>query len=172
MGHSFTAATIYLSLLSYLLAVVCWVTERRGTSYRWLWTVGCIFLWAHAVCGFHFYHGWSHSAAVEETARQTEAVLGWRFGVGIWFSYGLLVVWSIDVLMAWTVRGWTEQARNYWGAAVHIYAFFILFNGTVVFEQGVIRWAGIIGTIWVARLAWRFRKRPALQVDHVKIVND
>ena len=172
MGHSLTVATIHLSLLSYLLAVACWVTGRRGTRYHWLWTAGCVLLWAHSFCAFHFYHNWSHAAALEDTARQTEAILDWRFGEGIWFSYALLVVWLIDVILISSPVDFAERRRNYFSSAVHAYAFFILFNGTVVFEEGVVRWAGIVGTIWVARLAWRYRRFAALDAERTGMVDD
>lgn len=164
MGHTLTVATIHLSLISYLLAVVCWVTGRRGPRYRWLWTGGCVMLLAHAIFAFHFYLGWSHGAAVQETARQTEEMLGFRFGPGIWFSYFLVLVWIVDVVLLWRNRG-SELESAWWKwftNAVHAYAFFILFNGTVVFEEGVVRWGGIIGTIWLARMAWRYRGKKAL----------
>lgn len=156
MGSFFIAAAIYLSLLSYLLAVVCWVTDRRGNGYRRLWTAGCLLLWLHALCAFHFYHNWSHADAVALTARQTQEVLGWSYGNGIWFSYLLLVLWAIDVIQLWC-RPAEEQriGWSYFSCGVHAYAFFILFNGTVVFESGVIRWAGVIGTLWLFRLSWQ-----------------
>lgn len=168
MGHLLTAATIHLSLLSYLLATVCWVTFRRGTAYRSLWTAGCVFLLTHAICAFHFYLGWSHSAAVSLTADQTNEMLGFQFGEGIWFSYLLLVVWTIDVVQIWRQPRPDPESHpdaklviqpTWYSRAVHAYAFFILFNGTVVFEDGLVRWGGIVGTIWLARMAWRFRKK-------------
>lgn len=158
LGHFLTTNTIYLSLLSYLLALVCWVTKQRGKNYRLLWSAGCVLLWAHALCAFHFYHGWSHASAVADTADQTEAILGWRFGEGIWFSYLLLVVWLVDVVWIWRHASALSTRWHYASFAIHAYAFFILFNGTVVFETGAVRWAGLIGTIWVARMAWRFRR--------------
>ena len=243
MGHFLTASTIYLCLLSYLLAAGCWVTGYRGSGYRSLWTTGCVFLILHAICAFHFYLGWSHLAAVNLTAEQTEEMMGFSFGEGIWFSYLLIAVWVVDVVLLWRNNGaeprsswwawftfavhgyaflilhaicafhfylgWSHLAavnltaeqteemmgfsfgegiwfsylliavwvvdvvllwrnngaepRSSWWAwftfAVHGYAFFILFNGTVVFEQGAVRWGGIVGSIWLARMAWRYRRQ-------------
>lgn len=161
-GHFLTAITIYTSLLSYLLALICWVTKQTAGGYRWLWTAGCGLLWAHAACAFHFYLGWSHTMAVAETAAQTEAVLGWPFGQGIWFSYLLMLIWLVDVVWMWRFPEALSTRWSYVSFAVHAYAFFILFNGTVIFEEGIVRWAGVIGTLWAGRLAWRYRrhKRP------------
>ena len=162
MGSTLIAITIYVSLLSYLLAVVCWVTGYRSGRYRQLWSLGCIFLWAHALCAFHFHHHWSHADAVKLTAERTEAVIGVPYGQGIWASYFLLIIWLVDVVQLWRNHdGATSGAWRHFSFGVHAYAFFILFNGTVVFEDGIVRWAGIVGTLWLGRLAWRFRRFAA-----------
>ena len=157
MDHPLISLTIYVSLLSYLLALVCWVSRQRGRSYRILWTLGCVFMWAHAIAAFQFYHHWSHADAVELTAKETAEVLGTPMGNGIWFSYLLLIVWAIDVGLCWIHSLRDARARHWLTTLVQAYTFFILFNGTVIFEAGPVRWAGIIGTIWAARMAWRFR---------------
>ena len=113
-------------------------------------------MWAHALAAFHFYHRWSHAHAVELTAQQTEAVMGWAYGNGIWFSYFLLLIWLIDCVRLWTLSENEHPGWTYFSYAVHAYAFFILFNGTVVFEEGLVRWGGIVGTIWIMRLSWRY----------------
>lgn len=182
MGHFLIAITIYTSLIAYLLAVVFWVSGRRAEGYRTLWTVACTSLWVHAFCAFHFYHHWSHADAVRLTAEQTKAVIGYEYGNGIWYSYLLLLLWMVDVIRLWVQRDPQSASQSgaapdssgstssawYWTAftyAVHAYAFFILFNGTVVFEEGAVRWGGIIGTILIVRMAWRFRHRPISWID-------
>lgn len=182
MGHFLIVTTIYASLIAYLFAVLFWVSGRRSKGYRVLWTTGCVSLWAHAVFAFHFHHNWSHAHAVQLTAERTEAVIGYAYGDGIWFSYLLLLLWLIDVVQLWRIsfpgnanESDVSQSNNsseshqsadrssawsYFSFALHAYAFFILFNGTVVFEEGAVRWAGIIGTFWIARMAWRFRRVP------------
>lgn len=117
-------------------------------------------MWGHAIAAFHFYHHWSHAHAVELTAQETAAILGEPFGNGIWFSYLLLVLWAVDAGLCWVPRLDEVAVRQGVTAFVHVYVFFILFNGTVIFESGPVRWAGIIGTIWAARMAWRFRSVP------------
>lgn len=161
MGPTITAVTIYLSLLSYLLATVHWVSKHRGVRYRWLWTAGCLFLWAHMVAAFHFYHDWSHAAAVADTAEQTEQLLGVRFGAGIWFNYLLMTLWTIDVWLEWRCIIERSSGSRAFTWLVHGFAFFIIFNGTVVFKEGWVRWAGVVGTLWLLRMAWRFRGMPA-----------
>lgn len=159
--HPLIPITIYGSLLCYVLAAGCWVSKQRGGGYRWLWTIGCGMMWAHAIAAFHFYHDWSHASAVELTAIETERVLGQPYGNGIWYSYGLLVLWAVDAALCWKAR--QSSLHGWLTASVHAYAFFILFNGTVIFESGMVRWAGVVGTIWLIRMAWRFRKDPVRQ---------
>jgi hypothetical protein len=171
MGHFLTSATIHGSLLAYVVAAACWVTGRRGPRYRVLWTLACFLLWTHAASAFHFYHHWSHASAVADTAIQTEEIIGWRFGAGIWFSYALLLVWLVDIVVMWRTRQSSSSSAWQWfSVAVHVYAFFILFNGTVVFEHGAVRWGGIIGTIWLARLSWRHWRTPGgFSRDHAAV---
>ena len=159
MGEALTAATIHISLLCYLLATIGWIKGYRARNYRWLWTAGCTFLVLHALCAFHFYLNWSHSEAVRLTAEQTDAMLGFRFGTGIWFSYFLIVVWMIDCVLLWRHANGGPRWWKWFDNAVHAYAFFILFNGTVVFEDGAVRIAGFIGTLWLIRLGWSYRHR-------------
>ncbi len=159
MPHKLISLTIYGSLLSYLIALVCWVSRQRGTAYRAAWSLGCVLLLLHAIAAFHFYHHWSHAHAVELTAEETLRITGTAFGNGIWFSYALILFWGIDVGLCWMPKLRDSKSRYWFSVLIHLYAFFILFNGTVIFEEGPVRWAGIVGTIWVVRMAWRFRKR-------------
>ncbi len=155
MGSLLTSGAIYTSLACYLLALVNLLTRTGGSRcYRALWTAGCILLWAHAGFAFHFYHHWSHAAAVQATARETREILGWQFGAGIWFNYALLAAWSVDVTQLWLRRDLMVQPWSPFSTAVHFYAFLILFNGTVVFEHGPIRWLSIAATTWLIWLLW------------------
>ena len=95
-------------------------------------------------CAFQFYHGWSHASAFEETARQTQETVGWGVGEGLFVSYFFTVAWSADAIW-W----WLADAENYASRpraliiALHAFFFFIVFNATVVFESGGVRWLGL-----------------------------
>ena len=158
--HPLIQISIYGSLACYVVAAGLWLSKLQGKAYRNLWSAGCLLMWAHAFAAFHFYHGWSHQHAVDLTAMETQRVMGVAYGRGIWASYGLLLLWAADVLLCWLMPTSKERSaswQRWFTMLVHAYAFFILFNGTVIFEEGIIRWAGIVGTIWLARMAWRFR---------------
>ena len=151
MGSILTNWSIYGSLACYLAAVLLLLGSTPSSLLRVLWTVGALLLLLHAGFAFHFYHGWSHASAVEDTAAQTEAILGWPFGQGICFSYLLVVMWLFDAGRLWIPRPSQANPQR----AVLFYSFFILFNGTVVFEHGLVRWAGVAGTVLIAVLIYR-----------------
>lgn len=160
MHHPTIHLTIYISLICYAIALVCWVSRRRGAHYRVFWTVACVSMWSHAIAAFHYYHNWSHQHAVELTAQRTLEVTGQPYGEGIWFSYALLVVWALDAALGWNPKVRNASWYPWLSTIIHLYAFFILFNGTVIFESGLVRWGGVVGTIWALRMAWRFRSAP------------
>lgn len=157
LGILLTKWTIRLALVCYVAYVAGWLAAPRGGSprwqaaARWLWTLGCVLFLVHVACAFHFYHGWSHAAAWETTASETDAQLGFRFGDGIYFSYVFLVLWVLDVFAAWFWPAVPTGLRS----AVHAYLSFIAFNGAIVFEPGPTRGAGLAACVLLAGLALR-----------------
>ena len=116
------------------------------------WTVGCASILIHVVCAFHYYHNWSQAAAYRETARQTAEVTGFDWGGGLFINYALVAGWIIDV--AWWRRG-LDAYRNRlpWLSAIwQGFLIFMIFNATVVFETGPLRWIGLGLCLWVAVL--------------------
>jgi hypothetical protein len=159
-GELLTSWTIRLALLCYAAYLAGWlIVSASGNRARpwstvahWLWTLGCVAFVAHVGCAFHFYHDWSHAAAFEKTAAETEQLLGVRFGEGIYFSYVFLVLWVLDVIGLWAWPLWKWQgssptqprplvAAMQW--ILHAYLFFIAFNGAIIFEAGPTRWVGV-----------------------------
>ncbi len=181
LGPLLTRWTIRLALLCYAAYLAGWLAGaerwdgrwdgRWPAAARWLWTLGCGLFVTHVVCAFAFYHGWSHAAAWEATAAETDALLGVRFGDGIYFSYAFLVLWVADVVVLWwaAVLGRPRAGARPLVAAmqparplvaamqgvVHVYLFFIAFNGAIVFEAGPARWGGIMACLGLAGLAVR-----------------
>jgi hypothetical protein len=109
----------------------------------------------HALAAMGFYHQWSHSLAFDETARQTQSLLGISVGVGIYFNYAFVLIWMVDAL--W----WIGQPKSYVRRAswinwlVYGYLIFIAINGTVVFETGIVRWVSVAAGLVLAALASR-----------------
>ena len=99
----------------------------------------------HVICAFHFYHDWSHDAALEDTAQQTAVVTGWRWGGGLYVNYAFTAAWVGDVLWQWLAPKSHRQRSRLLNRLWHGSFFFIVFNATVVFEVGLVRWCGAFG---------------------------
>lgn len=164
-GEFLTRATIWLALGGYACGAGALLAARDRARWlrraRWAWTLGCACFLAHVVCAFSFFHGWSHAEAYRETARQTAELTGLRWGGGLFLNYLLTVAWVADV-GRWWLRSAECALRPAWLAALwHGFFFFLVFNGTVVFGRGPVRWLGfaicaLLGVLW-----WR-RSRPAV----------
>ena len=122
---------------------------------RLAWTVACISLLAHVAFAYHFYYRWSQTAAYRETARQTAEVVGLDWGGGLYINYLLLSAWVMDVSWWWW-GGHGAYRRRSWPlvAAWHGFLIVIVFNATVVFKTGFVRWLGLgvclaLGLVWL-----------------------
>jgi hypothetical protein len=161
-GDDFIRNTIRLSLAYYaaaaglmlLLRPAEWYGRGRGALARWCWSLAWLTYVVHVAMAFHFYHGWSHADAI----RHTREVSG--FGEGIYVSHLFTILWTLDVAWWWL---WPDNyaSRPLWlGRTLHSFMAFVIFNGTVVYESGPIRWAGAamfaaLGLLW---LYSRFRE--------------
>jgi hypothetical protein len=129
----------------------------RGRLARWCWTLAWLTYLVHLAMAFHFYHHWSHDHAISHTERVS------GFGPGIYLSHVFTLVWSLDVFTWWL---WPERyfARSSWiDRLLHGFMVFIVFNATVVYESGLIRWAGLAGLSVLAILGLiRLRQRRAI----------
>jgi hypothetical protein len=158
-GELLTLWTIRLALACYVAFVALRLRApsppaRDDSCFaiaRVIWSLGCGLFLVHVAGAFHFYHGWSHAAAWEKTASETDKLLGIRFGDGIYFSYAFTLLWLLDVAAMWL---W-PRADGALRLFVHAYLFFIAFNGAIVFEAGPIRWVGIAACLLLAGLAGR-----------------
>jgi len=147
-GELLIKITVWISLAGYAIALIIFLQSKGRLKWdafaRLLWTTGCIAMLAHAVSAFHFHHHWSHTAAFNETARQTAKVYGLNWGGGIFINYILIIGWILDVIWWW--RGLTiyRNRSKIFSIAWHVFLFFIFFNATVVFEDGILRWLWIV----------------------------
>ena len=147
-GEILTRVTIWVAFIAYAIGVVLFVrsgrTGRLDSFTRLAWTTGSVALVAHFVCAFHFYHGWSQASAYRETARQTDAVVGFNWGGGLFINYFVLIAWVVDISL-WWLKGLDSYRRRPWQVLVawHAFLLFIIFNATIVFKTGVVRWIGV-----------------------------
>jgi len=73
--------------------------ERAESVYRFAWLFGAAMIVVHIIASYWVVYGWSHTAAVEATAEETERVTGIRAG---WASMSTLPSpWS----------GWGTRSR-------------------------------------------------------------
>jgi hypothetical protein len=156
-GEFLTRITIWLSLAGYAAGASTYILSRGRRRWdetaRFAWTIGCASLLAHVTCAMGYYHNWSQASALRETARQTAELTGIEWGGGLYINYALLIGWVIDV--AWWRWGGLNAYRNrsLWiTAAWHGFLIFIVFNATVVFKTGALRWIGLGLCLWLAFL--------------------
>jgi hypothetical protein len=164
-GDDLVRNTIRLSLAFYAVTIALmlflrpaeWTGSGRGELARWCWSLAWAAYVIHVGMAFHFYHGWSHADAI----RHTEEVSG--FGPGIYVSHLFTLLWTADVAW-WWLRPLGYARRPVWfGRTLHAFMVFIALNGTVVYETGPIRWAGVtvvtmLAALWLYSRSWR----PAL----------
>jgi hypothetical protein len=145
LGPDHTRATARVVVGEYAAACALMLVLRPGgwagqwgRLVRGLWLIGAASLWVHVVTAYGEHHHWSHAEAVQHT----EAVSG--VGAGIYVSYLLGLVWTADALFGWVWPGRYATRPRWVGWVVHGFLAFIVFNATVVYEEGFIRWAGVV----------------------------
>ena len=147
------------------LAVFAWaaaeVLRGRGRlpAARLAWTAGAGLLAIHIALAFHYWHGWSHAAAYESTARQSAQLTGVASGWGIYLNYALLIVWLADAAWWWAApRAYATRSRAI-DRTVFAFFLFMMVNGAVVFATTAMRYAGAAAV--VIAVAARLRARAS-----------
>ena len=145
--------TIRGALACYFMAVAALLLpSSHPRATRVVWTMAWFIYLCHVTLAFDLAFDWSHETAVAHTRNRSGV------GEGIYVSHLFTLVWTIDVLWSWiSPRG--HATRPKWVTlTIHGFMAFMVFNGTVVYETGFIRWAGVIGfTTLAALLARRMR---------------
>jgi hypothetical protein len=75
------------------------------------------------------------------------------FGYGILFSHAFTLIWTADVVWWWLMPASYLQRPRWLSAVIHGYLFFIVFQSTIVFGSGLVRWGAVIGCLLLA-LIW------------------
>ena len=132
-----TRQTARVMTFLWALAMAGRIRLGRTPVTRAWWTAACIAFVVHVATAFDRIHGWSHAKAfdhVEETS---------GYGPGVFVSYAFTLLWMADVLFWWMkpIKYASRSRRIEIG--LHGFFAFIMFNGTVVYETGFIRWAGL-----------------------------
>ena len=157
-GELLTRSTIWISMAAYTIGCIVFAAAwRRIDVDRWVrvaWTIGCLALLAHFIFAFHFYHAWSQAAAYTDTARQTADAVGINWGGGLFVNYAVAILWIADIAWWWFGRLSSYRRRPWLITLIwHGFLILIIFNATVVFENGLTRWVGLIISLTLC-LSW------------------
>lgn len=121
----------------------------------WANAIGVTLCAIHIVLAMASVHGWSHAAAAEAIASQTEAVYGLRWGGGMYVNYAFVLVWALDAWLSRSPSHRLDAPSVRW--AIRIFYAIVIFNAAVVFARGSMR---VVGVALVAALLLAWRKTP------------
>jgi hypothetical protein len=136
-GDVVTRQTARVAVLFWGLAAAQLLLGHRASA-RWTWTLACTAYLVHVATAFDQVHGWSHAAAV----RHVEIVSG--FGPALFVSYAFSLLWIADVAWWWIDRPGYDARPVWLDRLIHGFMAFVVFNGTIVYATGLIRWAGAV----------------------------
>lgn len=116
---------------------------KRETIYYFSWLFGSVMITLHILASYGLAHGWSHAAAIEATAEESEQVTGIRAGWGVYVNFAFAAVWmGYSTAMATHGRRWPSIDKIvFWFTAL------IIVSAAIVFETGVVRWLSVAGFI-------------------------
>lgn len=105
---------------------------------RLVYTAGLIALLVHLAVAFHLGHGWSHANAFDRT-EQTSG-----FGPGIFVNYFFVLLWIVDAVWMWLAFDCYLDRLRWVNRLINGFMWFVLFNASVVYGSGPIRWLGAL----------------------------
>ena len=156
-------ASLWTIRISMILMVIVLAAEMRGAkatspAFALLWFSGALLALAHSIGAMMTFHHGSQLAAFESTAQQTEQLLGFRFGAGLYVNYLFVVVWLADAACRLLLPKRYPGFPNWYRYGVTGFLVFIAINGAIVFQAGWTRYAGIGCLLFLGGLAWTKRK--------------
>ena len=130
------ALTIWTALILYVAGEYGRTRRPAAAWARPIWLLGAVVYLAHVASAFDTHHGWSHAAAYAYTAAQTEALVGLRWGGGLWVNYAFTAIW----------------------AGEGVWFLFMIANGAFVFVSGSRRALGIAIMTTLVWIWWEDRR--------------
>ena len=155
-GDEQTRWSVRVALLFYAAALAGMLLETSPRVVRLCWTLACLTFVVHVLLAFHHVHHWSHAEAVRHTQERS------GFGEGVFASYAFTLLWAADVTWWWSDETRYTRRPRWIDGLLHGFMLFIVFNATVIFESGLVRWAGLAGFALLAALWSGRRFRAAL----------
>tara|TARA_A100001037_G_scaffold290553_1_gene303551 strand:+ start:655 stop:1131 length:477 start_codon:yes stop_codon:yes gene_type:complete len=155
------ATSIYVSASLYAIALGLILSKPQQTSalFKVVWSTACLLAALHAYLALSDVHHWNHHHAFEHIANETERVLGFRFGYGVYFNYLFVLVWIADVIWLWGSPESYQNRSNRLSSAFHLFLILIMVNGAVVFRDGLPRYLGIVVIAAILAIWWRSKTR-------------
>lgn len=145
--------SVRLGLIAYVMSLAESMWAMGSNRGRVTWTVGGLACLAHILLAMHFQHDWRLAAAYAETARQTREIIGLDWGGGIYINFLFAAVWLADAAWWWCSPA-SRAARGKWLSwAIHGFLAFIIFNATVVFKTGPLRWTALAACLALIMMA-------------------
>jgi len=163
MGETIVRASIWVALVCYPAGPLGIATKKEGgqRAARLVWTLGAAFFAVHVVSSFQVFYRWSHAVALDETARQVAELTGRGFGAGLYLNYVFTAIWVVDAAWWWRDAAGYRKRSRIGLLLVHGFFLFMIFNATVVFEDGAVRVLGsgvtLVGAIALAKAV---RRKP------------
>ena len=152
-------ASLWAIRFSMIAMVVVLAAEMRGAkstslAISLLWLSGAMLALAHSIGALVTFHQGSQLAAFESTANQTQQLLGFRFGAGLFVNYLFVIVWQADAAIRLLMPKRYPDFPKWVRYSVTGFLVFIAINGAIVFQGGVTRYVGIGCLLFLGALAW------------------
>ena len=146
--------------ISLLLLVGCLSSELLGVAktnrrLSGIWLIGAILALCHSIGALFAFHHGSHTEAFESTAQQTQELMGFRFGAGLYVNYVFVAVWLCDALLRQITPIRYASFPKAYHYSINAFLLFIAVNGAIVFKSGWVRGIGIFLVCILMALAWR-----------------
>lgn len=165
LGSLAVDATAWLALLLYPAVHVGAPGKEPTSPFTWprrLFTLGAAIFAVHVALAFVVHYDVSHQVALNEVARQTEALTGVATGFGLYLNYLFAALWVAEAGW-WSVAPTSYASRpTTLTAAIHGFFLFMIVNGAIVFVPWPRRALGCaILLICLLAIGRRLSGRPA-----------
>jgi hypothetical protein len=155
-GDLLIRGTVRLALLYWTIAVALMLRSNSNQrTARLAWTLACAAYLVHVGMAFEYAHNWSHAAAFAHVKQAG------GFGEGIFVNYFFTLLWTADAVWWYLDRRGYENRPRWLGWAIHGFMVFMIANGVIIFENGAIRWLGVVVLLGLGWLFWRRISRKA-----------
>ena len=108
-----------------------------------VYALGAAIMAVHIVCSYGIAHHWSHQAALDHTASETEAVVGIAVPHGVYVNFLFLVLYIGNTIWRYRAGGSKVRRPKWWAWTIDLFLDAIVLMATVVFETSWIRWVMI-----------------------------